>query len=128
MPTRLAKLPLVYQPGTHWSYSVGLDLLGRVIEVVSGMPFDAFLNQRIFDPAGMTSTWFQVPASEIGRLTTNYGVMNGVAIPIDPANASIYPDKPAFPFGGAGLVSSAARLRPVPADAARLRARSTASA
>jgi len=102
----LATLPLVYQPGTTWSYSVSLDLLGRVIEVVSGIPFDEYLDTRIFQPAGMTSTWFQVPHSETGRLTTNYGVMGGALIPIDPANASIYTDKPAFPFGGAGLVSS----------------------
>ncbi len=102
----LAALPLVYQPGTKWSYSVSLDLLGRVIEVVSGTPFDEFLATNIFKPAGMTSTWFQVPETEIGRLTANYGVIGGALLPIDPANASIYTQKPAFPFGGAGLVSS----------------------
>lgn len=102
----LAALPLVAQPGTRWSYSVSLDLLGRVIEVVSGQPFDAFLQQRLFDPLGMTSTWFRVPASEVGRLTTNYGVLNGTLLPLDPARASVYLDDPAFPFGGAGLVSS----------------------
>lgn len=103
---RLAKVPLVHQPGTKWSYSVGLDLLGRVIEVAAGMPFDRFLHGRIFAPCGMTSTWFRVPASEVGRLTTNYGILNGTPIPMDPARASIYLDEPAFPFGGAGLVSS----------------------
>ncbi|MHA6318095.1 serine hydrolase domain-containing protein [Altererythrobacter sp. CAU 1778] len=103
---RLATMPLVAQPGTRWSYSVGLDLLGRVIEVASGMSFDAFLQSRIFDPCGMTSTWFRVPASEVGRLTTNYGVVNGNLLPIDPAAGSVYRDDPAFPFGGAGLVSS----------------------
>lgn len=103
----LAELPLVYQPGTKWSYSVSLDLLGRVIEVASGKPFDTFLDERLFKPAGMTSTWFRVPQSEVARLTTNYGVMNGLLLPIDPAGASIYLDQPAFPFGGAGLVSSA---------------------
>lgn len=102
----LAKLPLVAQPGTRWSYSVALDLLGRVIEVVSGKPFDAFLKERFFDPLGMTSTWFRVPASEVGRLTTNYGVLDGRLLPLDPARASVYLDEPAFPFGGAGLVSS----------------------
>lgn len=103
----VAGLPLVAQPGTRWLYSVGLDVLGRVIEVASGMPFDAFLKHRMFDPAGMTSTWFQVPATELGRLATNYGVMNGALVPIDPANRSIYADPPPFPMGGAGLVSSA---------------------
>ncbi len=103
----LAKLPLVYQPGTRWSYSVSLDLLGRVIEVAAKQPFDRFLHERIFEPCGMTSTWFRVPESEVGRLTTNYFVVNGTLVPIDPARASIYLDEPAFPFGGAGLVSSA---------------------
>lgn len=102
----LAELPLVLQPGTKWSYSVSLDLLGRVIEVVEGKPFDEVLHERIFEPCGMESTWFQVPESEIGRYTDNYGVLNGAALPIDTAGNSIYLDKPPFPFGGAGLVSS----------------------
>jgi CubicO group peptidase (beta-lactamase class C family) len=104
---RLAGLPLIADPGTKWSYSVGLDLLGRIIEVVSGMPFDLFLKTRLFEPLGMTSTYFQVPASEIPRLTTNYGVAPFGKFPIDPGKDSIYLDKPPFPFGGAGLVSSA---------------------
>ncbi|NML92606.1 serine hydrolase domain-containing protein [Novosphingobium olei] len=103
---RLAGLPLVYEPGTRWSYSVSLDLLGRVIEIVAGMPFDTFLRQRIFGPAGMTSTSFTVPANQAARLTTNYGLLGDVAVPLDPARTSVYLDKPAFPFGGAGLVSS----------------------
>ncbi|MBV1689184.1 beta-lactamase family protein [Novosphingobium sp. G106] len=102
----LAEMPLVYQPATHWSYSNGLDLMGRVIEVVSGKPFDVFLKERIFDPAGMTSTWFQVPASEAKRLTTNFAAMGANLIPIDPGATSIFLDKPSFPMGGAGLVSS----------------------
>ena len=104
---RLAKLPLVYEPGTRWSYSVSLDLLGRVIEVASGKAFDAFLADELFGPLGMMSSWFQVPASEVGRLTTNYAPFGGALVPIDPAASSIYLDKPEFPFGGAGLVSSA---------------------
>ncbi len=103
---KLAKLPLVYEPGTRWSYSLGLDLMGRVIEVVSGMPFDRFLSQRIFEPLGMTSTWFQVPAKEAGRLTTNFGAMGSVLIPIDPGPTSIYLEQPPCCFGGSGLVSS----------------------
>ena len=103
---RLATMPLVYQPGTRWSYSVSLDLMGRVIEVVAGMPFDTFLHERIFEPCGMTSTWFHVPTSEVFRLTANYLLLGGLLVPVDlPAN-SIYLDPPPFPFGGAGLVSS----------------------
>lgn len=102
----LAKFPLVLQPGTKFSYSMSLDLLGRVIEVAAGQPFDEFLKERIFDPCGMNSTYFTVPGEEAGRLTDNYGLLNGTAFPIDPAATSIYLDKAPFPTGGAGLVSS----------------------
>ncbi len=104
---RLAKLPLIAEPGTKWSYSISLDLLGRVIEAASGMDFEAFLKTRLFDPLKMTSSYFQVPASETKRFVTNYAPVNGVLFPLDPAATSIYLDKPAFAFGGAGLVCSA---------------------
>jgi CubicO group peptidase (beta-lactamase class C family) len=104
---RLAEAPLVYQPGERWSYSVGLDLLGRVIEVVAGQPFDAFLQERILDPCGMDSTFFRVPESETDRFTANYFLVGNVLLPIDLPGSSIFLDEPAFPFGGAGLVSSA---------------------
>ncbi|MDR6833778.1 MULTISPECIES: serine hydrolase domain-containing protein [unclassified Sphingopyxis] len=107
MADRLAALPLVYEPGTKWSYSISLDLLGRVIEVVSGQPFDAFLKARLFDPLGMTSTGFMVAAKDVGRFTTNYAPYGGALIPFDPATSSIYLDPPPYPFGGGGLVSSA---------------------
>jgi CubicO group peptidase (beta-lactamase class C family) len=103
---RLATLPLIADPNTRWSYSVSLDLLGRVIEVAGGMTFDTFLQKRLFDPLGMTSTYFQVPESEVGRLTTNYAALPFGAFPIDPGTESIFTTKPAFPFGGAGLVST----------------------
>ncbi len=103
---RLAKLPLIAEPGTKWSYSISLDLMGRVIEVVSGMDFEAFLKARMFEPLKMNSSYFQVPQSEIGRFTTNYFIANGALLPIDTAKNSIYLDNPAFAFGGAGLVCS----------------------
>lgn len=103
---RLAGLPLMYQPATRWSYSCSIDLLGRVIEVVSGMEFEAFLKARIFEPCGMNSTWMQVPQSEAYRLTDNYGIMGGNAFPLDPGQASVYLDPPEVPAGGGGLVSS----------------------
>jgi CubicO group peptidase (beta-lactamase class C family) len=102
----LASLPLMYQPATKWSYSASLDLLGRVIEVASGMSYPEFLRTRMFEPLGMDSTYFAVPGSEIGRLTTNYGVLNGRLLPLDPAAASIYTDMPTAPMGGADLVST----------------------
>ena len=103
---RLAEVPLVYDPGTKWSYSLGLDLMGRVIEVVSGKPFDAYLKETIFGPCGMTSTFFQVPAADAGELTTNYAVVGGVFVPIDKGAESVFLDPPPFPMGGSGLVSS----------------------
>ncbi len=100
-------MPLIAEPGKKWSYSISLDLLGRVIEAASGMEFEPFLKARIFDPLKMSSTFFQVPASETKRFVTNYAPINGVLFPLDPAVTSIYLDKPAFAFGGAGLVCSA---------------------
>ncbi|WP_243652709.1 serine hydrolase domain-containing protein [Novosphingobium sp. PhB165] len=103
---RLATLPLVADPGTRWSYSMGLDVMGRVIEVVTGKRFDAYLAEALFGPAGMTSTEFRVGPGDVRRLTTNYGALGGVLVPIDPPESSVYLDPPAFPFGGSGLVSS----------------------
>ena len=103
---RLAEMPLVYQPGTRWNYSMSLDLMGRVIEVVSGQKFDRFLQERFFDPLGMSDTGFQVARDKADRLTTNYLVNDGMLLPIDPGQTSIYLDEPPFPFGGAGLAST----------------------
>ncbi len=106
---RAASVPLVAEPGTAWRYSMSLDILGIVIARVAGTATLAeFLAERMFGPAGMTSSYFQVPSSEVGRLTTNYGILGGNPIPIDPAANSVYLDKPAFAFGGAGLVTTPA--------------------
>ncbi|WFL76554.1 serine hydrolase [Altererythrobacter arenosus] len=106
MVDRLATMPLAAQPGTKWIYSTSIDVLGRVIEVVSGESFDAFLQTRMFDPCGMDSTWFRVPQSEVDRYTDNYGILAGMPIPVDPGEASIFLDKPPILWGGSGLVSS----------------------
>src|SRR3546814_1766951 len=76
--------------------------MGRLIEVVSGQPFDAFLKARLFDPLGMTSTGFMVKAEDVGRFTSNYAPFGGALIPFDPAATSIYLDPPPYPFGGGG--------------------------
>lgn len=104
---RLAKIPLVYEAGTQWSYSLSLDLLGRVIEVASGQAFDQFLTQRIFQPLGMTSSYFQVPSRDVHRLTTTYSPLGQISLPVDPAASSVFRDKPSVIYGGSGLVSSA---------------------
>jgi len=103
---RMAEFPLVYQPGTKWSYSMGLDLMGRVIEVVSGQSFDRFLQERFFDPLHMDDTHFQVPLENADRMTTSYFLLNGTLLPIDLGNNSIYFDVPPLPFGGSGLAST----------------------
>ena len=103
---RIATLPLIADPGTRWSYSAGLDVLGRVIEVASGMPFERFLQTRMFEPLGMTSSFFRVPASELPRMTTNYGVLPSGPIPLDPGATTIFADPIPVPLGGGGLVMS----------------------
>jgi len=103
---RLAEMPLVYEPGTRFSYSVSLDLVGRIIEVVTGQDFDAFLAERVFGPCGMTSTGFQVSPAQAARLTSNFVLHDGKADLLDPGANSVYLDPPAFAFGGAGLISS----------------------
>jgi CubicO group peptidase (beta-lactamase class C family) len=104
---RLADLPLVYQPGTVWSYSLSHDVLSAVIEKVSGKPLDQFLQERMFGPLGMSDTFYHVPANRAADLADNYAPFGGSLIPIDPGATSIYLDKPAFAFGSTGLVGTA---------------------
>ena len=103
---RVATLPLIAEPGTKWSYSIGLDVMGAVIEKASGMPLDRFVQTRILNPLRMTSTYWQVPAAEASRLATNYAVLNGESLPFDPAATSVFLQRPSFAYGGAGLVAS----------------------
>lgn len=104
---RVASLPLIAEPGSKWSYSIGLDVLGRVIEVASGMSFERFVQSRMFGPLGMNATYWQVPANQKGRLATNYAWAGDNLLPVDPAATSAWLSPPSFPYGGAGLVMSA---------------------
>ncbi|MEI7771160.1 MAG: serine hydrolase domain-containing protein [Chloroflexales bacterium] len=70
----LAKLPLAYQPGTRWHYSVGIDVAARLIEVIGGQPLRAFLQERIFTPLGMVDTDFGVAPAKLSRLAAMYGL------------------------------------------------------
>jgi CubicO group peptidase (beta-lactamase class C family) len=70
----LATLPLAFQPGTRWHYSVGIDVAARLVEVISGQPLGEFLRRRLFDPLGMTDTGFGVPAAKLDRLSAMYGL------------------------------------------------------
>ena len=104
---RLATLPLIAEPGTKWSYSISLDLMPRVIEVASGMDYETFLRTRLLEPLKMRSTYWTVPQSEVGRFAVNYAWAGQNVIPLDPAATSVWLSPPSFPYGGAGLVSSA---------------------
>ncbi len=113
MMTTLAQLPLSFHPGTQWEYSVATDVLGRLVEVISGQSFGQFLSSRIFEPLGMMDTDFWVPADKLKRLCALYV---GVDL-LDPTKPGLYraDDKP-FPgaytrklpreSGGGGLVST----------------------
>jgi len=70
--TQLSAIPLMYEPGTRWHYSVSVDVLGRLVEVLSGKPFDQFLQERIFNPLEMSDTGFTVPANKKDRLAKLY--------------------------------------------------------
>ncbi len=70
----LATLPLAFQPGSQWHYSVGIDVAARLIEVISGQPLGAFLQERLFGPLGMVDTAFGVPEAKLDRLSAMYGL------------------------------------------------------
>jgi CubicO group peptidase (beta-lactamase class C family) len=106
--TTWASLPLVFQPGTEWNYSVGTDVIGRLIEVISGMKLDEFFRTRIFSPLSMPDTSFGVPADKVDRLAALYFPTPGTkkAMRLDAmGNAALDPN-PTFLSGGGGLVST----------------------
>lgn len=109
----LALQPLAYQPGTSWRYSFATDVLARVIEVISGQRFDAFLSEHIFEPLGMVDTGFFVPEDKRERFTTMYAPtdllapMKGGLVKADDPLTGPYTAERAFLSGGGGLVSTA---------------------
>ena len=105
--SRLADQPLVAEPGTEWNYSVGLDVLGRVIEVAAGVPLDRFVERRVLAPLGMSSTYWTVPESQADRLATSYRWVGAASEPLDTGATSLWLTPPLAPYGGSGLVSSA---------------------
>jgi CubicO group peptidase (beta-lactamase class C family) len=105
----LARTPLEFSPGEAWNYSVSTDVLGYLVGLISGMPFEQFLRTRILDPLGMTDTDFSVPEAEHSRLAACYG--------LDPAGKVVLQDDPtksrylapaAFISGGGGLLNGGA--------------------
>ncbi|MBL8558320.1 MAG: beta-lactamase family protein [Hyphomonadaceae bacterium] len=104
----LAKLPLEFSPGDAWNYSVSTDVLGYLVEKISGVPFPQFLKERIFDPLGMDDTGFAVSPRGVDRFASCYAATpKGGIFRQDDARASAYLETPAFVSGGGGLVSTA---------------------
>ncbi|WP_201986867.1 serine hydrolase domain-containing protein [Hymenobacter rubidus] len=106
----LAKLPLMHQPGEQFTYGLSVDVLGRLIEVLSGQPLDAYLRTRLFEPLGMKDTWFYLPADKqprLARLYTEDAAKN--TVPMAPIGRMV-PDYPkakgTYFSGGAGLSST----------------------
>jgi CubicO group peptidase (beta-lactamase class C family) len=113
----LASVPLLFNPGERWEYSLGVDVLGRLVEVVSGKPLDEFFRVRIFEPLGMKDTYFYPPENKLDRLAAAYTYYEGKGLSRFPEGpitegATVYSAD--YPYrgpkklfsGGAGLVST----------------------
>jgi len=119
--TELGKIPLQYDPGTRWHYSVSVDVMGRVVEAISGMSLGEFLEQRIFAPLEMNDTAFTVPTAKMDRLVQMYspeGLGEGLEAFMKPATSSklvptsaevskSFMEGATFQSGGGGLISTA---------------------
>jgi len=109
MVETLAGLPLEFSPGTAWNYSVSTDVLGYLIELISGTPLDEYFRREIFEPLGMIDTGFVVPEDKIDRFAANYtrGRDKKPYLEDDP-ETSVYARPTSYFSGGGGLVSTAA--------------------
>jgi CubicO group peptidase (beta-lactamase class C family) len=104
---RLARVPLLHQPGVMWTYGAGTDVLGRVIEVASGVAFEEFLEERILAPLGMVDTGFYVPEEKWGRFVAEHSVgEDGLVDGVREGSWDRYRVAPLSPSGGGGLVST----------------------
>jgi CubicO group peptidase (beta-lactamase class C family) len=121
---KVATVPLAHQPGDKWTYSIGMDILGCVIERAAKITFGKFLEENIFEPLDMNDTFFQVPKEKRFRMTNLYAHIDGFdqfgveppkgdkkskskLVLVDKANSSAYFNKVSIEDGGSGLVSSA---------------------
>ena len=107
MVDKMGSLPLLYQPGERWVYSLSADVVGRLIEVLSGQPLDVYLREQLFSPLVMNDTFFEVPKEKLNRFGTNH-MRNeqGELIVMDTPETSRFAGPVTFFSGGGGLVSS----------------------
>ena len=103
----IASLPLIDDPGARWNYSVSTDVLGRVVEVVSGQSLSEFFRERIFEPLGMEDTGFRVPADKLDRFTAMYRRSGDGLSPAGIPGDGPFTRPPTWLSGGGGLVSTA---------------------
>lgn len=106
---KLGATPLEFQPGSRWSYSAGaaFDTLGLIVEVASGLPFEQFLQQRIFNPLGLKDTSFHPPASQLSRIATAYHRNDGPMTRLDAKARMLNLYGPEYSAGAGGLYSTA---------------------
>ena len=104
---RLANKPLLFEPGTRWEYSMATDVVGHLIEVIDGRPFDTFLQEEIFAPLGLVDTGFHLSSNKISRFAGNYTRDGSEPIrPIDMPATSRYLTVPEYKSGNGGLLST----------------------
>jgi CubicO group peptidase (beta-lactamase class C family) len=110
MIDQLAQIPLDFSPGTAWNYSVSIDVVGYLVEKLSGMGFGEFLRTRLFEPLGMRDTAFWVPSDKTERFVSSYQPVDGsrgLILQDDARESTYYAKPPRLESGGAGLVSTA---------------------
>lgn len=105
--SKLAALPLAFQPGSRWSYGLSTDVLGRLVEVVSGMSLDEYCEERIFRPLGMADSGFRIGEKQAARFATVYEFRDGRLHPKDSSDAKRWRTRPEGCSGGGGMVSTA---------------------
>ena len=109
MVDKLARVPLRFEPGTAWQYSLATDVCGHLVQVISGQPFETFVHERILAPLCMVDTAFHVPADKLDRLSTCYRYdAQHRMVPVDTPERSAFASPPVLASGGGGLVGTLA--------------------
>jgi CubicO group peptidase (beta-lactamase class C family) len=108
MMEQLSQIPLEFSPGTAWNYSVAMDVMGYLVQKLSGQTFGEFLRTRLFEPLGMNDTGFWCPPEKLDRFTSCYQPKQGGGLQLqDDGQKSTYGAPPELEAGGGGLVSTA---------------------